>query len=108
MVSIRTLVPAALVAALAATALPAQSSQEITVRNRSGVTLVNFWASAQSNQSWEGELLGSRVLGSGQNYTMRIRNVVDCNYDFRMEFSNGDVVTDLVDICAVNEYTITP
>ena len=70
--------------------------------------LISFWASAQSNNSWENELLGSRVLGSGQNYTMTIRNVVDCNYDFRMEFANGNIVTDLINICAVNQYTVTP
>lgn len=108
MVSIRSLVSAALVAGLSATTAVGQSAEEIIVRNRSGMTLVNFWASAQSNQSWEAELLGNRVLGSGQNYTMRIRNVIDCNYDFRMEFADGSVVTDLIDICAVNDYTITP
>lgn len=108
MMSFRSLIPAALIAALAATAAVAQSTQQLTVRNRSGLTLVNFWASAQSNQSWENELLGSRVLGSGQNYSMTIRNVVDCNYDLRMEFSNGNVVTDVVNICAVGSYTITP
>ncbi|GGL53725.1 hypothetical protein [Wenxinia marina] len=108
MYSFRKFVPALALAALTATTAVAQSTQDITVRNRSGMTLVNFWASAQSNNSWENELLGSRVLGNGQNYSMRIRNVVDCNYDFRMEFSNGNVVTDVVNICAIDTYTITP
>ena len=110
MFNFRKIIPAlALVATVAAPiAASAQSTQDITIRNRSGVTLMNFWASAQSNNSWENELLGSRVLRSGQNYSMRIRNVIDCLYDFRMEFSTGNVVTDTVNICSVGEYTITP
>ena len=96
-------------AIVVATAAPAvaQSTQDLTIRNRSGSTLVNFWASAQSNNSWENELLGNRVLRNGQNYSMRIRNVVDCIYDLRMEFSNGNIVTDVVNICSVDSYTIT-
>ena len=108
MFSFRTFVATAAVAMTVAAPVIAQSTQSVTVRNRSGVTLVNFWASARSNSSWENELLGSRVLRSGQNYGMTIRNVTDCMYDFRMEFSTGNVVQDTVNICQIADYTITP
>ena len=108
MFNFRNFIATAAIAMTVAAPAVAQSTQSVTVQNRSGVTLVNFWASARSNNSWENELLGNRVLRSGQNYSMRIQNVVDCIYDFRMEFSNGNTVTDQVNICQISNYTITP
>ena len=108
MFNFRNVVAIAAVAMTVAAPVIAQSTQSVTIRNRSGVTLTNFWASAQSNNSWENELLGNRVLRSGQNYGMTIQNVIDCIYDFRMEFSTGNVVTDRVNICQIADYTITP
>lgn len=98
------------VAAVTLSAVPAvaQSTEFLRIQNRSGMTLINLWASARSNNSWESELLGSRTLRSGQYYEMTVRNVIDCNYDIRMEFSNGNVVTDVVNICQVDVYTIRP
>ena len=108
MFGLRAIVPALAVAATLASSAAAQTTQYIRVQNHSGMTLVGLWFSAVNDSSWENDVLGSRVLRNGQYYEAQIRNVTNCNYDFRMQFSNGAVVTDVVNICNVSTYTINP
>ena len=98
---------AAVVAALAVPAM-AQSSEQIRVRNSSGVTLYSLHASPTHDSSWQNDLLGSRVLNSGQYFDLTIHNVVNCVYDMRMEFTTGQVMTDTINICTIGTYTINP
>lgn len=106
MMNLTKLVPALAVSALMAAPVAAQSTEQISVRNQSGVTLYSLHASATDNPSWENDLLGSRVLNNGQTFDLTVRNVSNCMYDFRMEFTNGQVMTDVVNICSVGTYTI--
>lgn len=101
---------AAMAAVLAVTAIPAaaQSTEYISVTNRSGVTLYSLHASDTQNNSWENDLLGNRTLGNRQTFDLTVRNVANCMYDFRFEFTDGQVMTDVVNICSVNTYTINP
>ncbi len=99
---------AAAVLALSAVSVAAQGTQTINVANRSGVTLYSLHASAVNNNSWENDLLGNRTLGNRQTFSLTINNVQNCMYDFRMEFTDGDVLTDVVNICQVGTYTIRP
>ncbi len=105
---LNTLKTAAAAAILASAALPAaaQGTERISVVNRSGMTLYSLHASDTRNNSWENDLLGSRVLNNRQTFDLTIRNVNNCMYDFRMEFTNGQVRTDVVNICRVGTYTI--
>ncbi len=102
------LVAAASAAALMATAAAAQSSEQIRVLNRSGTTLYTLYASDTTNNSWENDLLGNRVLNNGQFFDITIRNVYNCNYDFRFEFTTGQVYTDVINVCTIGTYTINP
>lgn len=99
-------VPAVIAAAVLAAPAFAQSTETIRVNNRSGMTLYSLFASPTSNSSWENDLLGSRVLNNGQYFDLTIRNVSNCNYDVRMEFTNGQVMTDQVNVCSVGTYNI--
>lgn len=101
-------VAAAVAASVMATAAAAQTSQQIRVLNQSGVTLYTLYASDTTNNSWENDLLGNRVLNNGQFFDLTIRNVYNCNYDFRFEFTTGQVYTDVINICTVGTYTINP
>lgn len=95
---------------LAAVAAPAvaQSTETLRVRNQSGITLYSLHASPTTNSSWENDLLGSRVLNSGQYFDLTIRNVSNCIYDMRMEFTTGQVMTDTINVCTIGTYTISP
>jgi len=100
------LVPALLAAGLLAPPVSAQSTESLRVRNQSGMTLYSLYASPTNNSNWENDLLGNRTLNSGQYVEINVRNVSNCNYDLRMEFTNGQVLTDLVNICSIGTYTI--
>lgn len=100
----RAIAAAAVAVAVAAPAMA--QSFSIRFQNNSGVTLYRLFASDTMNQSWEQDLLGSRVLNSGQYFDLTIHNVSNCFYDVLMEFENGQTLTDVVDICNVGTYTI--
>ncbi len=102
------LAAATAVAALMASAVAAQTTQQIRVLNRSGTTLYTLFASDTTNNSWENDLLGNRVLNNGQYFDITIRNVYNCMYDFRFEFTTGQVYTDVINICNIGTYTINP
>ena len=91
-----------------ATAAPA-AAEYLRIVNRSGSTITAIWTSASSNNSWENELLRGRRLGNGQYYEMNIRNVIDCNYDLRVQWADGYTAEDYgINICQVDVYTIRP
>ena len=106
MITALKLAPAFIAAVVLAAPVAAQSTEAVRVRNQSGMTLYTLHASPTSNSSWENDLLGSRVLNNGQYVDINIRNVTNCNYDMRMEFTNGQVLTDTVNICSIGTYTI--
>lgn len=106
MTALMKFVPAMIAAAVLAAPAFAQSTETIRVNNRSGMTLYSLFASPTTNSSWENDLLGSRVLNNGQYFDLTIRNVSNCNYDVRMEFTNGQVMTDQVNVCSVGTYNI--
>lgn len=109
MFGISRIVPAvAVAAAVLATPVFAQSTETLRVNNRSGMTLYSLHASPTTNSSWENDLLGNNVLNSGRYIDVTIRNVTNCNYDVRLEFTNGQVLTDRVNVCSVGTYNINP
>jgi hypothetical protein len=97
---------AAVASALAAPAFA--QSYEIRFQNNSGVTLMYLYASDTNNSSWEQDLLGQNVLRNGQYLDLTIHNVSNCMYDVLFQFENGQELQDVVNICSVGTYTITP
>ncbi|WP_366554759.1 hypothetical protein [Aquibaculum sediminis] len=99
---------AAAVAAVITASLPALAQDlEFMLSNKSGYALFAFYASPTTEASWEEDILGAGILNSGES--MRI-TIADrrraCDYDLRMEFTDGDVLEDTVDLCEVGSYTI--
>lgn len=80
----------------------------VTIENRSGLTLYYFYASGASNPSWENDLLGDYTLPHMTRQNFSFRNAQDCWYDFKFVFINGVEMTDQVNICQINTYTIRP
>lgn len=75
--------------------------------NQSGYTLVRFYSSAASSENWGSDIFGDQVLESGFSTRVTIPgNQTQCLYDFRMVFSDEDILYDTVDLCDVGQYTI--
>lgn len=108
MMTVLKTIPAVLAAVVLAIPAYAQTSESLRVNNRSGMTLYSLHASPTTNNSWENDLLGQNVLSSGRYIDITIRNVTNCNYDVRLEFTNGQVLTDRVNVCTVGTYNINP
>lgn len=97
----------AFVAATLALATPA-AAQEIAfdLVNDTGVTLVEFYASPVTVDTWEEDILGMDVLESGMVAEVVIEGDRGCDYDMLFVFADGDELTDTLDLCEVAEYTL--
>ena len=66
-----------------------------------------FYSTEASRNSWGPDLLGRKVLRSGYSAYFTVPGSEShCVYDFRMKFADGDDVTDTVDLCKTEVYTI--
>ena len=75
--------------------------------NQSGYTLVRFYSSAASADNWGRDIFGDQLLESGYSTYVTIPgNQTQCLYDFRLVFSDDDILYDTVDLCDVGQYTI--
>lgn len=109
---------AVLVGSAAAAAPPAATpmvqskdgyDRHVTIKNRTGWTMLRFYASDSRRDDWEEDILGSDVLESGQDVRVNIDDGSGaCIYDFKAEFTNGQELTrSRINVCEVSEYTYT-
>lgn len=91
-------------------ALSAAQAQDrrVIISNQSSVTLVRFYASNVSRGRWEEDILGFRVLDSGDYVTADIDDGTGhCRFDFKAVFSNGNEITRRnVNVCTTASWTI--
>lgn len=83
--------------------------RHVTIKNRTGWTMLRFYASDSRSDDWEEDILGSDVLESGQDVRINIDDGSGaCIYDFKAEFTNGQELTrSRINVCEVSEYTYT-
>ena len=83
--------------------------RHVTIKNRTGWTMLRFYASDSRSDDWEEDILGSDVLESGQDGRINIDDGSGaCIYDFKAEFTNGQELTrSRINVCEVSEYTYT-
>jgi hypothetical protein len=83
--------------------------RHVTIRNRTGWTMLSFYASDASTDDWEEDILGEDVLENRQNVRINIDDGSGaCEYDFKAEFTNGEELTRFgVNVCEVSEYTFS-
>ena len=83
--------------------------RRVRIHNQTGWTMVRFYASRASTSSWEEDILGSRVMRNGQSWRINIDDGTrSCVYDFRAEFSNGQVLQRFgVNVCRITDYHYT-
>lgn len=94
-------------------AAPVQSrdgyDRHVTIKNRTGWTMLRFYASDSRKDDWEEDILGSDVLEDGQNVRINIDDGSGaCVYDFKAEFTNGQELTrSRINVCQISDYTYT-
>lgn len=89
----------------ATTALAA--NREVTIVNKTGYDIVEFYGSNKGTQSWEEDILGEYLLPHGESVTVEFDDGSGyCIFDFLAVFEDGDrVVQEGVDICKVGTFT---
>jgi hypothetical protein len=94
---------------LAATQPASADDRRIQLDNESGNIVVSFYASDVGSASWEGDILGARVLFSGHFARVNLNEGSDhCYFDFKTRFSNGStVVRRNVNVCRLDRYTLS-
>jgi hypothetical protein len=77
------------------------------INNTSGM-LVDFYASNAGEASWQEDLLGSRVVRSGDAVQAYIDDGTGaCRYDLKAIFSDGSTATEWgFDVCGETAWTI--
>lgn len=83
-------------------------NRRIELDNQSGWAVVSFYASSVQSDLWQGDILGPRVLPSGNFVRINLDGGSDyCYFDFKTRFSDGrTVVRRNVNVCAINHYTL--
>ncbi len=83
--------------------------RRVRIHNQTGWTMTRFYASRASTSSWEEDILGRRVMRNGQSWLVNIDDGTrSCIYDFRAEFSNGQVLQRFgVNVCRITDYRYT-
>jgi len=84
-------------------------NRRVRIHNQTGWTMLRFYASDARKSDWEEDILGSDTLDSGQSWTVNIDDGSGaCMYDFRAEFTNGQVLTrNGINVCQVADYYYT-
>ncbi len=83
-------------------------NRNVLVQNVSGRTVYRFYGSRVSTNSWEEDILGSRVLSSGSSINIDFDDGTGaCMFDMKIEFSDGGTrVENNVNVCSVSTFTI--
>ena len=83
--------------------------RHVTIKNRTGWTMLRFYASDSRKDDWEEDILGDDVLENGQNVRINIDDGSGaCIYDFQAEFTNGEELTrSRINVCEIGEYSYT-
>jgi hypothetical protein len=83
--------------------------RHVTIKNRTGWTMLRFYASDSRSDDWEEDILGRDVLEDGQNVRINIDDGSGaCVYDFKAVFTNGRELTrSRINVCEISEYSYT-
>ncbi|HWA63003.1 MAG TPA: hypothetical protein VG939_16605 [Caulobacteraceae bacterium] len=84
----------------------AGEDRHVRIINETSHTMVRFYASNVSRDSWEEDILGRDVLKPGQDVNINIDDGSGhCKYDFKAVFDDGDsLVRHNIDVCKITSY----
>ena len=95
-------------AVIVTTAIPAFAlDRRVRIVNETGYILIEFYGSNKGSRSWEEDILGRDVLGSGQSIMIDFDDGTGyCKFDFKAVFDDGDeLIRKNINICEIGTYT---
>jgi hypothetical protein len=76
--------------------------------NNSSVALNQLYVSAHGANTWEGDILGTDTLASGETVSVTIADGKNtCNYDLRFVAEDGSKLERNADLCKMPSFTLT-
>ncbi|MGE4124818.1 MAG: hypothetical protein AB7E59_06115 [Pusillimonas sp.] len=96
-----------LAAAALGSATASAANRNVEIANKSGFTMVAFYASRANVTDWEENILAGQKLKSGSSIVIDIDDgTKGCVYDFKAVFSDGDeVVSEDNNVCELELFT---
>lgn len=84
------------------------SNRRMSIVNNSNMTVRELYGSRASTNSWEEDVLGSNVLGSGRSVNVNWDdNSCECIFDFKAVMANGrEIVRNRVNVCTESRWLI--
>lgn len=85
------------------------ADRSVEVFNKTGQTMVEFYASITNADSWEEDILGDDTLDDGDSVDVNVDDGSGkCVYDFRAVFESGaEAVKRGVNVCQISTFTFT-
>ena len=75
--------------------------------NNSAYTVVQFFTSPSTMDTWREDVLGAAVVSPGESGTVSVTDGSDqCVYDIRVVLDDQSEINDTVDMCQMGAYTI--
>lgn len=84
-------------------------NRHVVVINNTRTVLRELYGSRVTTNSWEEDVLGSRVLAPGQRIDVNFDDgTCACNFDFKAVFADGEeVIRRNYNVCTGSSWTIT-
>ena len=81
--------------------------RRVRIVNHTSYTMVRFYGSNKGSDSWEEDILGDDVMGSGDSYIINFDDGTGyCKFDFKAEFEDGSVKVDNnINVCKIGTFT---
>jgi hypothetical protein len=81
--------------------------RRVYIINRTGQTIMRFYASRTTVDDWEEDILGESVLRNGERVRINIDDGTgSCMFDFKAVLrDNRQIVRNNIDVCKTYEYT---
>ncbi|NDV53029.1 hypothetical protein [Salipiger sp. PrR003] len=98
---------AALAMATLVSAPACAANRHVTIVNKTGYTMVEFYGSNNGTTDWQEDVLGDYVLAHGESIDVNFDDATGyCVFDFLAIFEDGDQVKqEDVDVCSVGIFT---
>lgn len=100
-----------LVAAMMLVSVASQAAdRSVDIVNKTGLTMIHFYASNSGTNSWEEDILGNDKLANGDTQPINVKDGTGaCKFDFKAVFAGGaSSIRENIDVCSISTFTYTP
>ncbi len=85
------------------------ADRNVDIVNKTGLTMIHFYASNAGTDSWEEDILGHDKLADGDTQPVDINDGTGaCKFDFKAVFEGGaSSVKSGINVCQISSFTYT-